>query len=54
VRDAQEATAFVFCREDRALLCRRCDFSVHTANKLAETHERILLANITVALHPVR
>jgi hypothetical protein len=44
----------VFCREDRALLCRRCDFSVHTANKLAETHERILLANVTVSLNSIR
>lgn len=49
----QEATAFVFCREDRAVLCRRCDFSVHTANKLAETHERILLANVTVSLNSI-
>lgn len=41
----------MFCREDRALLCRRCDYSIHTANKLAEQHERFLLAGVKVALH---
>ena len=46
----QDATAFIFCREDRAVLCRRCDFSIHSANKLAEKHERCGL--LTLRLHP--
>mmetsp|Transcript_11966 Transcript_11966/g.25139 ORF Transcript_11966/g.25139 Transcript_11966/m.25139 type:complete len:259 (-) Transcript_11966:289-1065(-) len=47
----QDANAYVVCREDRAFLCRRCDISIHTANKLAEKHQRFLLTGVTLALH---
>ncbi|XP_062109937.1 B-box zinc finger protein 32-like [Humulus lupulus] len=32
--------AFLFCRADRALLCRSCDASVHSANFLVARHIR--------------
>lgn len=50
----QVDNAYVVCREDRAVLCRRCDLSIHTATKLAEKHQRFLLSGVTLALHPVR
>ncbi|KAH7862075.1 hypothetical protein Vadar_034473 [Vaccinium darrowii] len=28
----QEAVGYFFCLEDRALLCRKCDLAIHTAN----------------------
>lgn len=47
----QEGKGLIFCREDRAILCRRCDFSIHTTNRLAEKHKRYLLPGVTIALH---
>jgi hypothetical protein len=46
----QEGAAFFFCLEDRALLCRDCDISIHTANELAQKHTRFLLTGIRVGL----
>ncbi|GLJ25252.1 hypothetical protein SUGI_0483430 [Cryptomeria japonica] len=49
----QEKRAFFFCREDRALLCRDCDFSVHSANDLTGKHTRFLVPGLKVSLHPL-
>ncbi|CAK9200835.1 unnamed protein product [Sphagnum jensenii] len=46
----QEKTGFFFCLQDRALLCRECDVSIHTANSLASNHKRFLVPGIRVAL----
>lgn len=46
----QDKTAFVFCLEDRALLCRDCDESVHSPDTLAAKHQRFLATGIRVAL----
>ncbi|MCO5609139.1 hypothetical protein L7F22_063361 [Adiantum nelumboides] len=46
----QERPSFFFCIEDRALLCRECDLSVHSANALAAKHRRFLLTGITVGM----
>lgn len=46
----QEKTAFFFCLEDRALLCRDCDVSIHTANTLSSNHQRFLVPGVRVAL----
>ncbi|KAH9310718.1 hypothetical protein KI387_025753 [Taxus chinensis] len=46
----QDKTAFVFCLEDRALLCRECDQSVHSPDTLAAKHQRFLATGIRVAL----
>ncbi|KAL6838791.1 hypothetical protein ACP4OV_031505 [Aristida adscensionis] len=48
----QEAHAYFFCVEDRALLCRSCDVAVHTANAFVSAHRRFLLTGVQVGLHP--
>ncbi|KAL8141210.1 hypothetical protein V2J09_007231 [Rumex salicifolius] len=39
----QEKKALLFCQQDRAILCRDCDISIHTANELTSKHNRFLL-----------
>lgn len=51
--DLQEKTGFFFCLEDRALLCRDCDVSIHTANKLSSNHQRFLITGTRVGLDAV-
>ncbi|KAF2948971.1 hypothetical protein DAI22_01g072800 [Oryza sativa Japonica Group] len=46
----QDAHAYFFCVEDRALLCRACDVAVHTANALVSAHRRFLLTGVHVGL----
>ncbi|KAF5728072.1 B-box zinc finger protein 22 isoform X1 [Tripterygium wilfordii] len=46
----QEASGFFFCLEDRALLCRKCDISIHTANSFVSAHQRFLLTGVKVGL----
>ncbi|KAI3457599.1 hypothetical protein Pfo_014262 [Paulownia fortunei] len=46
----QETVGYFFCLEDRALLCRKCDVAVHTANSLVSVHQRFLLTGVKVGL----
>ncbi|KAM0029156.1 putative transcription factor interactor and regulator Znf-B family [Helianthus debilis subsp. tardiflorus] len=46
----QEAAGYFFCLEDRALLCRKCDVAIHTANSLVSSHQRFLLTGVKVGL----
>ncbi|KAL9232484.1 hypothetical protein vseg_007593 [Gypsophila vaccaria] len=46
----QEAVGYFFCMEDRALLCRKCDVAIHTANSLVSAHQRFLLTGVKVGL----
>lgn len=46
----QDKAAFLFCLEDRAVLCRDCDESVHLPDTLAAKHQRFLATGIKVAL----
>lgn len=48
----QEKTGYFFCLEDRALLCRQCDVSVHTINNLVAAHQRFLVTGVKVGLEP--
>ncbi|XXG66077.1 hypothetical protein AAC387_Pa05g3626 [Persea americana] len=48
----KERRAFVFCREDRAILCGECDLSIHTSNRLTQKHSRFLLTGITLSSSP--
>ncbi|XXG77421.1 hypothetical protein AAC387_Pa08g1576 [Persea americana] len=48
----QETTGYFFCLEDRALLCRKCDFAIHTANAYVSVHQRFLLTGVKVGLEP--
>ncbi|RWR85890.1 B-box zinc finger protein 20-like protein isoform X1 [Cinnamomum micranthum f. kanehirae] len=45
----QERRAFLFCQEDRAILCRECDLPIHTANHLTQKHNRFLLTGIKLS-----
>ena len=45
----QERRAFLFCKEDRAILCRECDISIHRANEHTKCHNRFLLAGIKLS-----
>ncbi|XVE63305.1 hypothetical protein DITRI_Ditri07aG0009400 [Diplodiscus trichospermus] len=46
----QETSGFFFCLQDRALLCRKCDIAIHTANPYVSGHQRFLLTGETVGL----
>lgn len=46
----QETVGYFFCLEDRALLCRKCDVAIHTANSLVSVHQRFLLTGVKVGL----
>lgn len=46
----QDSFGYFFCLEDRALLCRKCDVSIHTANSYVSGHQRFLLTGVKVGL----
>nr|DAD48152.1 TPA_asm: hypothetical protein HUJ06_018089 [Nelumbo nucifera] len=46
----QETVGYFFCLEDRALLCRKCDVAIHTANNYVSGHQRFLLTGVKVGL----
>ncbi|CAA0808448.1 B-box zinc finger protein 22 [Striga hermonthica] len=46
----QDSLGFFFCLQDRALLCRKCDLSIHTVNPAVSTHRRFLLTGVRVGL----
>lgn len=50
----QEKRGFFFCLEDRALLCRDCDVSIHTANTLSCNHKRFLVTGTRVSLEGLK
>ncbi|KAL2538278.1 putative salt tolerance-like protein [Forsythia ovata] len=39
----QERRALLFCQQDRAILCKECDESIHSANEHTSKHNRFLL-----------
>ncbi|TKY67604.1 B-box zinc finger protein 21 [Spatholobus suberectus] len=43
-----ERRAYVFCKEDRAILCRECDLSIHGVNEHTKKHNRFLLAGVKI------
>ncbi|KAK3158593.1 hypothetical protein QOZ80_2AG0139150 [Eleusine coracana subsp. coracana] len=45
----QEKRGLLFCKEDRAILCRDCDVSVHTASELTMRHTRFLLTGVRLS-----
>ncbi|XP_077231285.1 B-box zinc finger protein 21-like [Tasmannia lanceolata] len=45
----KERRAFLFCKEDRAILCRECDLPIHTANDLTRKHNRFLLTGVKIS-----
>ncbi|XP_073021370.1 B-box zinc finger protein 21-like [Primulina eburnea] len=45
----QERRAFLFCQQDRAILCKECDISIHKANELTQKHTRFLLTGVKLS-----
>ncbi|KAM1387936.1 hypothetical protein ACFX2I_016122 [Malus domestica] len=45
----QERRAFLFCQQDRAILCRECDLPIHNANEHTRKHNRYLLTGIKLS-----
>ncbi|KAA8536055.1 hypothetical protein F0562_028533 [Nyssa sinensis] len=45
----QERRAFLFCQEDRAILCRECDIPIHKANEHTQKHNRFLLTGVKLS-----
>ncbi|KAL5557940.1 hypothetical protein UlMin_034151 [Ulmus minor] len=45
----QERRAFLFCQQDRAILCRECDVPIHAANELTQKHNRFLLTGVKLS-----
>ncbi|EES11195.1 B-box zinc finger protein 20 isoform X2 [Sorghum bicolor] len=49
----QERRGFLFCKEDRAILCRECDAPVHSASDMTRRHSRFLLTGVRLSSAPV-
>ncbi|KAH9611627.1 hypothetical protein KSS87_010321 [Heliosperma pusillum] len=45
----QEKRAFLFCKEDRAILCRECDIQIHKTNEHTQSHHRFLLTGVKIS-----
>ncbi|KAG8500306.1 hypothetical protein CXB51_003661 [Gossypium anomalum] len=50
----QERRGFIFCKEDRAVLCMKCDLSIHSANEYTQKHNRFFLTGVKLSsLNPI-
>ncbi|KAF2596455.1 hypothetical protein F2Q68_00009093 [Brassica cretica] len=45
----QEKKALLFCQQDRAILCKDCDSSIHSANEQVKKHDRFLLTGVKLS-----
>lgn len=45
----QERRGYLFCQEDRAILCRECDLPIHGANQHTQKHNRFLLSGVKLS-----
>ncbi|XP_022981861.1 B-box zinc finger protein 21-like isoform X3 [Cucurbita maxima] len=45
----QERRAFLFCQQDRAILCKDCDLPIHSVNELTQKHDRFLLTGVKLS-----
>ncbi|KAL6207500.1 hypothetical protein ACLB2K_018458 [Fragaria x ananassa] len=45
----QERRAFLFCQQDRAILCRECDVPIHSANEHTQKHNRFLFTGVKLS-----
>ncbi|KAF5796933.1 putative transcription factor interactor and regulator Znf-B family [Helianthus annuus] len=45
----QEKKAFLFCQQDRAILCKDCDVGIHKVNQLTRNHSRFLLTGVKLS-----
>ncbi|XP_074584218.1 B-box zinc finger protein 20-like [Curcuma longa] len=49
----REKRGFLFCQEDRAILCQDCDESIHSANHLTMKHNRFILTGVRLSPAPI-
>lgn len=47
----QERRGFLFCQQDRAIMCRECDLPIHKANEHTQKHNRYLLTGIKLSVN---
>ncbi|XP_076945956.1 B-box zinc finger protein 21-like isoform X2 [Bidens hawaiensis] len=45
----QDKNAFLFCQQDRAILCKDCDLAIHKVNQHTQTHNRFLLTGVKLS-----
>ncbi|KAI7756322.1 hypothetical protein M8C21_001538 [Ambrosia artemisiifolia] len=45
----QEKKAFLFCQQDRAILCKDCDVGIHKVNQHTQKHNRFLLTGVKLS-----
>ncbi|KVH87616.1 B-box zinc finger protein 21-like [Cynara cardunculus var. scolymus] len=45
----QEKKAFLFCQQDRAILCKDCDVAIHKVNQQKLNHHRFLLTGVKLS-----
>ncbi|XP_071696124.1 B-box zinc finger protein 20-like [Rutidosis leptorrhynchoides] len=45
----REKKAFLFCQQDRAILCKDCDVAIHKVNQHTQTHNRFLLTGVKLS-----
>lgn len=45
----RERRGFLFCQQDRAIMCRECDLPIHKANEHTQKHNRYLLTGIKLS-----
>ncbi|KAL2557418.1 B-box zinc finger protein 21 [Forsythia ovata] len=45
----QEKRAFLFCQQDRAILCRGCDIPIHKANEHTQKHNGFILTGVKLS-----
>ncbi|KAJ4733082.1 B-box zinc finger family protein [Rhynchospora pubera] len=49
----QDKRGLLFCKEDRAILCRDCDVPIHTSSDLTKKHTRFLLTGVRLSSAPI-
>ncbi|KAF8013507.1 hypothetical protein BT93_I1370 [Corymbia citriodora subsp. variegata] len=45
----QEQRGLIFCKEDRAILCGKCDPPIHKSNEHTQKHSRFLLSGVKIS-----
>ncbi|CAN8240039.1 unnamed protein product [Cochlearia groenlandica] len=46
----QDKKALLFCQQDRAILCKDCDSSIHSSNEHTKKHDRFLLTGVKLSV----
>ncbi|XP_020592557.1 B-box zinc finger protein 21-like [Phalaenopsis equestris] len=49
----KEKKGFVFCQDERAILCKDCDFQIHATNTNTSKHMRFLFSGIRLSTTPI-